>query len=135
LICQELELSALAAHLEVNGYTVMHESNAIDGLAVALEEGPDLVMVKIADSEIDGADLCRAMRDDPRGRSCYIVLIVEHEDENLFSKVHHIYKQTIFCLMPITRSFSAGKIARHFQYTTIAKRSNKGTQQLDDDCG
>src|SRR5208337_4794317 len=77
LICSKQELSLLAVHLEVNGYTVMHESNLADGLDVALEETPDLVMVKIANPEIDGADFCRAMHDDQRGRSCYIVLIVE----------------------------------------------------------
>ena len=120
LICQELELSALAAHLEANGYTVMFESNAIDGLAVALEEGPDLVMVKIADSEIDGADLCRAMRDDPRGRSCYIVLIVEHEDENLFSKVHHIQADD-FLLMPITIPSLQAKLHGIFNILQLRK--------------
>jgi diguanylate cyclase (GGDEF)-like protein len=120
LICPELELSSLAVHLEVNGYTVMHESNSADGLAVALEESPDLVMVKIADPEVDGAAFCQAMHEDPRGRTCYIVLIVEHEDDNLFVKVLNIQADD-FLLMPITRSSLQAKLHGIFNILQLQK--------------
>lgn len=54
---------ALADNLEFDGYRVACADNGRDGLALALADEPDLVLLDLMLPGLDGLALCRALRD------------------------------------------------------------------------
>lgn len=121
LICADSEaISEVTSQLETSGYTVLFDSSMTDGLRTALQENPDLIMIKIDDIEMDGSAFCQSLRSDPRGRSCYIVLIVDHEDNSLFSRVHEMHADD-YLLMPITLPSLQAKLHGIFNIIQLQK--------------
>ena len=53
----------LARTLSANGYQVLVGSNGREGLRLALQEQPDLVVLDILMAEMDGWEVCRALRE------------------------------------------------------------------------
>ena len=87
LICTvSPEFSALRDHLETIGFSVRHVSNSAEGIDVALEERPDLILVELCAPKIDGAAFCKALQDNSVGESAYIIFIVDNEDGELLDK-------------------------------------------------
>ncbi len=66
--------------LEQSGYTVMVASNGAHAIAMAQHEMPSLVISDIMMPEMDGYDLCRALRADQRLKDVHIVLLTSHSD-------------------------------------------------------
>jgi diguanylate cyclase (GGDEF)-like protein len=95
------ESDVLAAYLEMNGYAVNYASNATDGLIMALDAKPDLILIEMSASELDGSSFCQALRDIPRGGSAYIILIIDHIDDDLLSQMLEMGADD-FLLRPIT---------------------------------
>jgi two-component system, cell cycle response regulator DivK len=54
---------ALLTH---RGYSVLDASDGARGLEIALEEHPDLILLDVAMPRMDGFEVCRAIRADPR---------------------------------------------------------------------
>jgi len=82
LICTESpESSEIIDHLEANGFSVKYVSNSTDGLVVALEEQPDLIMIEMSATGIDGHAFCKTLRNNPLLQSTYIIFIINHEDD------------------------------------------------------
>lgn len=54
---------ALLTH---RGYRVLDASDGETGLAVALEHRPDLILLDVAMPRMDGFEVCRTIRQDPR---------------------------------------------------------------------
>lgn len=81
------ESGVIAGYLEMNGYTVSYASNPADGLAVARDVKPDLVMMEAFRPELLDADLCQRLREIPRSGSVYIILIIEHIDDDLLTRM------------------------------------------------
>ena len=49
-------------YLQAAGYEVMTASDGPNGLALARRESPDLVVLDLMLPEMDGLDVCRALR-------------------------------------------------------------------------
>lgn len=82
LICPELpEFAEISCCLEANGYSVSHVHNSADGLAVALENRPDLVVIEMSAPGINGPAFCQALRNSPHGRCAYIFLMGNRRHE------------------------------------------------------
>jgi len=102
LICSDSpEFLEIAGHLEAEGYTVQRASNDAHGLNVALRDNPDLILLEMSASGIDALAFCRALRDNPLGRSVYIILMANHEDEGRLAQGFEAGADD-FLLQPIT---------------------------------
>jgi DNA-binding response OmpR family regulator len=63
------------------GYDVLAESNGEAGLATALKELPDLVVLDWMMPGLTGIEVCRAMRDDPRTARTPVLLLTARAQE------------------------------------------------------
>ena len=66
--------------LQQRGYTVSIASNGALALQMAKEKHPTLVISDIMMPEMDGYDLCRAIRADSALKDIYVILLTSHSD-------------------------------------------------------
>ncbi|MDA0948143.1 MAG: HDOD domain-containing protein [Planctomycetota bacterium] len=72
----------LASHLlSADGYEVLEARGGQEGLRMALEHAPDIVLSDLAMPEMDGFELCRALRQTELGSRMFIVLVTAHEED------------------------------------------------------
>jgi len=57
---------AIVRFVEAEGYTALAARNGREALALALEKQPDLVLLDVTMPDIDGFEVCRQLKDDPR---------------------------------------------------------------------
>lgn len=77
----------LASHLlSADGYEVFEAHGGQEGLRMALEHAPDIVLSDLAMPEMDGFELCRALRQTEAGSRMFIVLVTAHEEDETIVK-------------------------------------------------
>ena len=57
---------AIIRFVEAEGYAALAACNGREALALALEKQPDLVLLDVTMPDIDGFEVCRQLKDDPR---------------------------------------------------------------------
>ncbi len=67
------------ANLELEGYSVREAGSAREGLAALDEQPPDLILLDVMMPELDGFEVCRALRSDPATSGCTIVMLTANE--------------------------------------------------------
>jgi CheY-like chemotaxis protein len=73
--------ATLAMLLEVCGYEVMVENDSLRALERALAERPDACLLDIGLPEMDGNELARRLRADPRTRAALLVAVTGYGQE------------------------------------------------------
>ena len=68
-------VQVLRFHLRTTGYEVLAASSAEDALEVARSSSPDLVLIDVMMPGMDGFDLTRELRRDPRTTGASIILL------------------------------------------------------------
>ena len=63
------------------GYDVLAESDGEAGLAAALTQQPDLVILDWMMPGLTGVEVCRAMRADPRAKDIAVLLLTSRAQE------------------------------------------------------
>lgn len=71
----------VAMKLTRAGYEVLAEDNGKAGLATALDERPDLVILDWMMPGLSGVEVCRAMRTDPRAEHIGVLLLTARAQE------------------------------------------------------
>ncbi|HIK18107.1 MAG TPA: response regulator transcription factor [Leptolyngbyaceae cyanobacterium M33_DOE_097] len=66
---------AVQAYLEDSGYTVDVASNARDGLDLARQKLPDLIITDIMMPQVDGYQFLKQLRDDPQFKTLPVVFL------------------------------------------------------------
>lgn len=59
----------------LEGYKVVRAANGIEGLEMALSESPDLILMDINLPDIDGLEVTRRLRADPRTQQLPIIAL------------------------------------------------------------
>ena len=67
--------SAIEVNLELEGYEVFLSQNGTETLEQALKLRPDLVLLDVVMPGIDGFEVCRRIRSDPRLLNCPVILL------------------------------------------------------------
>jgi CheY-like chemotaxis protein len=62
------------------GYSVLESSNGEDGLATALAQHPDLILLDIVMPKLDGLEVTTALRKDDWGKDVKIILLTNLDD-------------------------------------------------------
>ncbi len=76
IVEDQLEMRAIhAAYLQHNGYRVLATGNGVEGLRVAREERPDLILMDISVPGIDGIRATEQLKQDPATRGIPIVIV------------------------------------------------------------
>jgi diguanylate cyclase (GGDEF)-like protein len=76
-----VSLRLLEHHLTRDGHTVVKAVNGRQGLILALESNPQMVVTDWMMPEMDGLDLCKALRRSNDTRGMYLLLLTGREDE------------------------------------------------------
>jgi len=80
-------LRLLEAILAPQGYTVMPASSGAEALEKAVTERPDLILLDVLMPEMNGYEVCRALRDDPATRFLPVVMITSSDAADRLSAI------------------------------------------------
>jgi len=78
-----LQVTRLAKKLKADGHTVFTARNGDDGLKVALQEKPKLVITDWRMTPMDGMQFCRTLRSLEFGRHIYVIMLTAAEDDEV----------------------------------------------------
>lgn len=74
-------LDLIEYNLKQEGYQVLRAENGEDGITLAREERPNLVLLDIMMPEMDGIEVCRRMREDKELKLIPIIFLTARSDE------------------------------------------------------
>lgn len=74
-------LEILTYNLEKEGYQVVTASNGEDGLQVASKEMPDLIILDIMMPQMDGVEVCRNLRNNPKFKDTIVAFLTAREED------------------------------------------------------
>lgn len=66
--------------LQDESHTVREASNGSDALALARQRPPELVFLDLRMPDIDGLEVLRELRDDPRTKAARVVILTAHPE-------------------------------------------------------
>ncbi len=78
---------AIAVALEKEGHTILQATDGKRGLALALAEHPDLLLIDIIMPEMNGEELVRAVREDDWGKNASIMMLTNVGDADQIAAV------------------------------------------------
>jgi two-component system cell cycle response regulator len=78
-----LQVTRLAKKLRADGHTVFIARNGDDGLKIALQEEPKLVITDWRMTPMDGMQFCRALRALEFGRHIYVIMLTAAENDEV----------------------------------------------------
>jgi len=70
----------LETRLKANGYEVSAVTEATDGLQMAMDTSPDLVILDVMMPIINGYNFCRLLKADERGKDVFIILLTSRNE-------------------------------------------------------
>jgi CheY-like chemotaxis protein len=73
--------------LAASGFDTQEAHNGFQALAKAIETLPDLVLTDIAVPGLDGIELCRRLRADPRTRAVRVLAVTGYDDRQYPDRV------------------------------------------------
>ena len=68
--------------LQFEGYRVLHASSGREGIEVASQEIPDLVLLDVMMPEMNGYELLRALREMPEFKELPIIMVTARDDDS-----------------------------------------------------
>lgn len=71
----------IAARLQADGYDVVEAEDGVEALDLARREDPDLYVLDKVMPKLDGFEVVRALREDPRTSSAPIIMLTERSSE------------------------------------------------------
>ncbi len=75
-------LALIARTVESAGHEVLTACNGMEGMRVALEQGPPLIITDWTMPEMDGVEFCRAIRSHEGISFAFVILLTAHSDED-----------------------------------------------------
>jgi len=85
LIEDEQEIAdIMMLHLGLSGFSVTHTSDGVNGLALALKDQWDLILLDLTLPRIDGIDICRQIREFNPALPIILVSARSAEDERIY---------------------------------------------------
>jgi CheY-like chemotaxis protein len=84
VIDDDAQVRALvAAILESEGYEVRGATGGVEGLTLADTEPPDVVLLDLQMPGMNGYEVCRVLRHDPKTRQIPVVMVTVSDDPHL----------------------------------------------------
>ena len=79
-------LDALVNTLEENEFFTLKAADGEDGLAVALNEHPDLILLDLILPKMDGMTVMKKLRQDNWGKTVPIIIVTNRDSDNTILK-------------------------------------------------
>lgn len=71
---------AIRSKLEKEGYEVSEAANGLDGVKIAIEEHPDLILLDIVMPVMDGVKMLKELRKDEWGQEVEVIMLTNLTD-------------------------------------------------------
>lgn len=68
-------VQTLKDRLELNDYDVLTAFNGKEGLEIALEEQPDIILLDVIMPIMDGHEMLETLRNDPEGKNIAVIML------------------------------------------------------------
>jgi CheY-like chemotaxis protein len=92
----EALVEALRDRLSAKGYTVSTATNGKDGLALALQKHPDLIILDIVMPQMNGWEVLDGLEADEWGKTAHVVMLSNSDDmENVSQAMEHNMREYI----------------------------------------
>ena len=109
---EEDQIMMITTRMESYGYKVVSAVNGEEGLKKVYEEKPDLILLDIVMPVMNGYEVCKNLKKDPKTRDIPIIVLTasgvkDLEDECMAVGVQEIIRK------PYESSFLAERIAFH----------------------
>lgn len=82
-------LGALKAKFASEGFNVVTAVDGVEGLAAAVNEHPDLILLDIIMPRMDGLTMMKKLREDAWGKSARIILLTNLSDPGMVMEALH----------------------------------------------
>jgi len=79
-------LEALSLKLESEGFSVLKAADGKEGLRLALDKHPDLILLDVLLPKMNGMDVMRALRKDTWGKTALIILLTNLAADDKITK-------------------------------------------------
>ena len=87
IVEDEASLSgALVDKFTREGFMALSAKNGVEGLRLALNEAPDIILLDIIMPEMDGMTMLEKLRQDPRGQDVPIIILTNLSDADKVSQ-------------------------------------------------
>lgn len=74
-------LDLIEYNLKIEGFNVLKAENGLEGIRLAREHHPELVLLDIMMPTMDGLEVCRQLREDPATKSMPVIFLTARSDE------------------------------------------------------
>ncbi|MCX6713798.1 MAG: response regulator [Candidatus Vogelbacteria bacterium] len=80
-------VSALSIKLSENDFSILTARNGEEGLAVALRDQPDLILLDIVMPKMDGINMLEKLREDEWGKKVEVIILTNQSGNEEIAKV------------------------------------------------
>ena len=92
-------LNALVDNLQASGFGhILQARNGEAGLALALDEKPDLIILDIVMPRMDGMTMLKKLRQDERGKDLKVILLTNLAADESITKGATIYEPSYYII-------------------------------------
>jgi len=128
------EATQITSHLNSNGYNVKYASNSKDGLTLAFEFKPALIIIAMHETGIECAQFCKALRSSALGQPFFVIVIVNRADDGILSHVLNIGADDLL-VTPVTSFSLQEKLRSTFKIIQLQNDLIKERNGLVDSAG
>ena len=76
--------------LEFEGFDVISAYDGAEGLEMARKENPDIILLDLVLPKMDGFEVLKALKDDPKTKDCPVVILTNLESPPDIEKVFEL---------------------------------------------
>ena len=70
----------LGSQLRIEGYDIIEAESGPEGIEIALAQDPDIILLDIMMPMMDGFEVCKILREDPKSRHIPIIMVTARND-------------------------------------------------------
>ena len=126
LIVDDDETSRLSVQrlLEREGYRILSAENGEEGLKLALEFQPDMILTDVAMPDMDGYELCRRIREQEKLAEIPVLMMTAFDDQD--SRVRGVEAGADdFLSKPVSPNFLKARVKTCLLYTSPSPRDRQ----------
>jgi DNA-binding response OmpR family regulator len=126
-------VSILARHVQREAYVAIKVMSGPDCLQVLRERSVDLILLDLMMPEMDGFEVCRALKDNSATADIPIIMVTARDD--LDARVGMRFGVSDFLAKPVFRRQLASRIRAQLEAVAAARRADAALDRLRDQAG
>lgn len=114
IVEDETDISdAIAASIRQGGFEALTAGNGQEGLTIALQEHPDLILLDLKMPVMDGHEMLKRLREDAWGKKVRVIVLTSMDDVNNVATAHegNIYDYVIKAHMSLNEVMKQVRLA------------------------